>query len=358
MQIKDNVFLITGGGSGLGAATAQRLAADGGKVVIADLNAEAGRATAAAIGANARFVEANVADEAAVAEAVATAVREFGALHGAINCAGIATGERVVGKNGPHSLAGFERVIRINLIGTFNVIRLAAAQMATQSPLPSGERGVLVNTASVAAFDGQIGQAAYAASKAGVVGMALPIARELARYGIRVNTIAPGLFLTPMMEALPQDVQDSLGKATPFPPRLGRPADAAAAYERVLAGGGGRYFASIDRGIDGFKARANLAAVYADLGRWSDAESLLRAVVAEVPAYRPGWRGLGALLVRRGRVGEAEELVGRLAADPQLAAEGHLLAARVASDRGRLTEARQAWAADQVATWPLSRLLN
>jgi NAD(P)-dependent dehydrogenase (short-subunit alcohol dehydrogenase family) len=234
MRIQDNVFLVTGGGSGLGAATARRIAACGGKVVVADLVGDGAAAVAREIGAAARAVTANVVDADAVTEAVATAVREFGGLHGAINCAGIATGERVVGKNGPHGLASFERVIGVNLVGTFNVIRLAAAQMASQAPLPSGERGVLINTASVAAFDGQIGQAAYSASKAGIVGMTLPIARELARSGIRIMTIAPGIFDTPMLQGMSDEIRASLAAQVPFPARLGRPEEYAAMVTHII----------------------------------------------------------------------------------------------------------------------------
>lgn len=234
MQIQNNVFIVTGGASGLGAGTARRLASQGGKVLIADLNEAAGVALAEELGNGARFVRVDVCSETDVQNAVHVAVNEMGGLHGAINCAGIGTPEKVLGREGPIALATFSKVIQINLIGTFNVIRLAAAAMSKQAPNEEGERGVLINTASVAAFDGQIGQPAYAASKAGVVGMTLPIARELARSGIRVNAIAPGLFLTPMMEALPQDVQDSLGKATPFPPRLGRPAEFAALVRSIV----------------------------------------------------------------------------------------------------------------------------
>ncbi|MEK7833405.1 MAG: SDR family NAD(P)-dependent oxidoreductase, partial [Acidobacteriota bacterium] len=191
MQISGNTFLVSGGASGLGGATSRLLAESGANVVIADINKDKGEALAAELGA--RFVECNVTDEDSVKAAVAAAVSNFGALNGLVNCAGIGTGEKTVGKDGPHSLAKFKRVIEVNLIGTFNVIRLAATQMSSQEPNASGERGVIVNTASIAAFDGQIGQAAYSASKGGIVGMTLPIARDLARTGIRVVTIAPGL---------------------------------------------------------------------------------------------------------------------------------------------------------------------
>ena len=193
MKIEQSTFLITGGGSGLGAATAQLLAESGANVVVADINRDAGEAVAAAIGAaRARFVGTNVTSEESVAEAITAARESFGRLDGAINCAGVGLAERLVGKRGPHGLAAFTRVIQVNLIGTFNVIRLAAAEMAAQEPGPGGERGVIINTASIAAFDGQIGQAAYAASKGGIVGLTLPAARDLARHAIRVVTIAPG----------------------------------------------------------------------------------------------------------------------------------------------------------------------
>jgi NAD(P)-dependent dehydrogenase (short-subunit alcohol dehydrogenase family) len=233
MKIQDNAFIVAGGGSGLGAATARMLVAAGGKVVIADVN-PAGEAIAKELGANARFIRTDVTDEASTQAAVDLCVSAFGAIHGAINCAGVAPGERVVGKTGPHSLANFERAVRINLVGTFNVIRLAAAKMSVQPALASGERGVLVNTSSVASMDGQIGQAAYAASKAGVNGMTLPIARELARFGIRVVTIAPGIFDTPMLQGMSEEVRASLGQQIPFPSRLGRPDEYAALVRHVI----------------------------------------------------------------------------------------------------------------------------
>ncbi len=226
MQIKNHTFLVAGGGSGLGAATVRALAAAGGNVLIADINKDTGEALASETGA--RFIQTNVADEAAVKAAVDMAVAGFGALNGAINCAGIGVAEKTVGKDGPHSLASFKKVIDVNLIGTFNVIRLAAARMAGQEPNQAGERGVIINTASIAAFDGQIGQAAYSASKGGIVGMTLPIARDLARLGIRVVTIAPGLFDTPLLAGLPEEVKKVLGAQVPFPPRLGRPSEYAA----------------------------------------------------------------------------------------------------------------------------------
>ena len=233
MQIKNNVFLVAGGGSGLGAATARMLVEGGGKVVIADIGA-AGKPLAEALGANARFLATDVTDEAQTQAAVDLCVSAFGAIHGVVNCAGVAPGERVVGKTGPHNLANFERAVRINLVGTFNVIRLAATRMSTQAPFASGERGVIVNTSSVASMDGQIGQAAYAASKAGVNGMTLPIARELARFGIRVVTIAPGIFDTPMLQGMSEEVRASLGAQVPFPPRLGRPDEYAALVRHII----------------------------------------------------------------------------------------------------------------------------
>jgi NAD(P)-dependent dehydrogenase (short-subunit alcohol dehydrogenase family) len=234
MQIEGSTFLISGGGSGLGAATAQRLVAAGGNVVILDINPAAGEATAAALGECARFVLADVTSEGAVQAAVETARSTFGGLQGAISCAGIAAVEKTYGKRGVHSLDLFERVIRINLLGAFNVIRLAAAAMAHNEPQEDGERGVLINTASVAAFDGQIGQAAYAASKGGIVGMTLPIARDLASLGIRVVTIAPGIFETPLMAGLPEAARISLGQQVPFPSRLGRPEEYAALAAHII----------------------------------------------------------------------------------------------------------------------------
>src|SRR5437868_9190543 len=221
MQIKNSVFLVTGGASGLGAATARMAAENGGKVVIADMQVEAGEKLARELGG--RFAKTDVAAEADAKAAVALAQKEFGGLHVLVNCAGIALAERTIGKEAPHDLGRFERVIKVNLIGTFNMIRVAADAMAKASPNASGERGVIVNTASVAAFDGQIGQPAYSASKAGVVGMTLPIARDLSRDGIRCCTIAPGTFDTPMLALLPEENRKALGAGIPFPQRLGRP---------------------------------------------------------------------------------------------------------------------------------------
>ena len=233
MQIKDNVFIVTGGASGLGGATTRLIAAHGGKVVIADVQTDKGEALARDLGSGARFVKCDVTSEADAQSAV-DAARSLGALRGLVNCAGIAIGEKTVGKDGPHALASFTRVIAINLIGSFNMIRLAAAAMSKLEPTADGERGVLVNTASVAAFDGQIGQAAYSASKGGIVGMTLPIARDLSRSGIRCCTIAPGLFATPMLLGMPQEVQDSLGKQVPFPSRLGKPEEYAALARHII----------------------------------------------------------------------------------------------------------------------------
>jgi NAD(P)-dependent dehydrogenase (short-subunit alcohol dehydrogenase family) len=232
MQIRNQVFLVTGGGSGLGAATAAMLAAHGGKVMVADL--KDARERASSPGDSMRFVQADVTEDASMQAAVDLCVSTFGALHGLVNCAGVAPGERVVGKAGPHALATFERTVKINLIGTFNAIRLAAQKMSVQPAFPNGERGVIVNTSSVASFEGQIGQAAYSASKAGVNGMTLPIARELARFGIRVMTIAPGIFDTPMLQGMSEEVRSSLGQQIPFPPRLGKPEEYAALVRHII----------------------------------------------------------------------------------------------------------------------------
>ncbi|MBL8485629.1 MAG: SDR family NAD(P)-dependent oxidoreductase, partial [Rhodocyclaceae bacterium] len=223
MELKGSTFIVTGGASGLGEATARRLAAGGANVVIADVNADRGAALAAELGAGAAFIRTDVTSEADGKAAVQLALEKFSGLQGLVNCAGIGPPEKVLGKEGPHRLETFARVIGINLIGSFNMLRLAAEAMARGNPNAAGERGVIVSTASIAAYDGQIGQAAYSASKGGIVGMTLPIARELARAGIRVVTIAPGLFLTPLLESLPKEAQESLGKSVPFPPRLGRP---------------------------------------------------------------------------------------------------------------------------------------
>ena len=234
MKLTGVAAIVTGGGSGLGRATAEALAAKGAKVTVFDLNPAAAEEAAKAIGGLA--VAGDVADEASAGAALAKAAAAHGPARVLVNCAGIGTPKRVVGREGPQPLADFERVIRVNLIGTFNMIRLAAAEMAKLEPI-EGERGVIVSTASIAAYDGQIGQAAYSASKGGVVAMTLPIARELAQFGVRVNTIAPGIFMTPMMFGLPQAAQDSLGASVPFPARLGQPAEYAALAIHIIENG-------------------------------------------------------------------------------------------------------------------------
>jgi NAD(P)-dependent dehydrogenase (short-subunit alcohol dehydrogenase family) len=225
VRTEGNTFLVAGGGSGLGAATTNMLAASGARVVVADLKGEAPE--------DGRFVETDVTDEDGVRAAI-EAAQELGELRGAVNCAGVASAQKVLGREGPHSLDSFARVVQVNLVGTFNVVRLAAETMSQNEPLESGERGVIVNTASVAAFDGQIGQVAYAASKGGVVSLTLPVARELARSGIRIMTIAPGIFDTPMMAGLPEDARDSLGKQVPFPSRLGKPEEYADLVKHIV----------------------------------------------------------------------------------------------------------------------------
>ena len=234
MQLKGSTFIVTGGASGLGEASARALAAGGANVVIADMQADRGESVAKELGTSTRFVKCDVTSEADAKSAVDAALKNFGGLQGLVNCAGIGGAEKTVGKEGPHALASFARIININLIGTFNMIRLAADAMVKGQPNAGGERGVIVNTASVAAFDGQIGQAAYSASKGGIVGMTLPIARDLARSGIRVMTIAPGIFATPMLKGLPQEVQDSLGAQVPFPSRLGQPDEYAALVRHIV----------------------------------------------------------------------------------------------------------------------------
>jgi NAD(P)-dependent dehydrogenase (short-subunit alcohol dehydrogenase family) len=227
MEIEGRTFLVAGGGSGLGAATAGMLATGGGNVVVADLKGEAA-------GDNVSFVETDVTDEGSARGAIERALSEFGGLHGAVNCAGVASAEKVLGREAPHSLESFARVVEVNLVGTFNMVRLAAEVLAENEPTEGGERGVIINTASVAAFDGQIGQVAYAASKGGVVALTLPVARELAQHGIRVVAIAPGIFDTPMMAGLPEAARESLGKQVPFPPRLGRPEEYAALVRHIV----------------------------------------------------------------------------------------------------------------------------
>jgi NAD(P)-dependent dehydrogenase (short-subunit alcohol dehydrogenase family) len=238
MNCQNSVALVTGGASGLGEATVRMLAGQGAKVVVIDLNEERGTALEQELTGQVTFVKTNVAEDADVQKAIDTALTNYGGLHIAVNCAGIAEARKTVGKvdgeYGPHSLAAFEKTIRVNLIGTFNVIRLAAFAMEKNTPNEEGERGVIINTASEAAYDGQIGQAAYSASKGGIVGMTLPIARDLSRSGIRVMTIAPGLFETPLLAALPEEARISLGQQVPFPSRLGRPHEYAALVRSIL----------------------------------------------------------------------------------------------------------------------------
>jgi NAD(P)-dependent dehydrogenase (short-subunit alcohol dehydrogenase family) len=233
MQIRGHVFLVTGAASGLGAAVARMIAHEGGSVVGVDLNRDAGETLRQELGTSFAFISSDVTKESDAKAAIDTALNTFGHLHGLVNCAGIAPAEKVLGKDGPHRLDSFVRIVNVNLIGTFNMIRLAAEAMARETPQEDGERGVIVNTASVAAYEGQIGQAAYAASKGGVVALTLPVARELARYGIRVVTIAPGIFETPMMAGFSQEVQDALGRNVPFPQRLGRPEEYAALVKQI-----------------------------------------------------------------------------------------------------------------------------
>ena len=234
MKIAGSTTVITGGASGLGRATAERLLGGGGRVALLDLPTSPGAQVAQAMGQDALFAACDVTKAEEVTAGLEAAVERFGAVHALVNCAGVGTAEKTFGKRGPADLGKFARTIQINLIGTFNCIRLAAAHIARNQPSADGERGVIINTASVAAFDGQIGQAAYSASKGGVVGMTLPIARDLAELGIRVCTIAPGLFDTPMMATLPEPARISLGKQVPFPPRLGQPAEYAALAVHIM----------------------------------------------------------------------------------------------------------------------------
>lgn len=231
MRIADRVFLVTGGASGLGRAVAEHLHGAGGRVVIADI-AESGAEVSAEIGC--RFVRTDVADEAEGRAAVAACLDTHGRLDGLVTCAGIVTGARVLGRGGPHDLDGFARTVRINLVGTFNMVRLAAEAIAAHAPDADGSRGVIVTTSSIAAFDGQVGQAAYAASKGGVASLTLPLARDLASHGIRVVSVAPGIFETPMMAGLAPEVQEALGRSVPFPARLGRPAEFAALVAHIV----------------------------------------------------------------------------------------------------------------------------
>jgi NAD(P)-dependent dehydrogenase (short-subunit alcohol dehydrogenase family) len=238
MEIKNKVFIVTGGASGLGLATAQMIVENKGYALIADVNTEGGEKAEKMLGKRAKFVRTDVTDEESVQAALDTAVSKFGGLHGAVNCAGIGPAERVLGRNGVHSLANFTKVISINLIGSFNVIRLASAIVQNNDPNTeggeNGERGVIISTASVAAYDGQIGQAAYSASKGGIVGMNLPIARELARVGIRSMVIAPGIFETPLLMGMSDEVRQSLGQQVPFPSRLGKPEEYAFLAKHII----------------------------------------------------------------------------------------------------------------------------
>ena len=234
MQVQGSTFIVTGGSSGLGAGTAERLIELGANVVIADVNSEAGQAKADELGERAIFMETNVASEESAQACIDAAVSTFGSIQGVVNCAGILIARKTVGRKGAHDLESFARVINVNLVGTFNMIRLAAESMSTNEPNEEGERGVLINTASVAAYDGQIGQAAYSASKGGVGGMPLPIARDLSREGIRCMTIAPGIFETPMVAGMPDEVQESLISQIPFPKRLGKPSDYAFLAQHII----------------------------------------------------------------------------------------------------------------------------
>ncbi|MBM3345321.1 MAG: SDR family NAD(P)-dependent oxidoreductase [Betaproteobacteria bacterium] len=234
MKIEGSAFVVTGGASGLGHATATQLVAHGGRVVIADVNEEVGKRAAGELGGNARFIRTDVCDEASARAAIGLARSAFGGLHGLVNCAGIFPAEAVLGKGGVHRLDVFSRVLQVNVVGTFNMLRLAAEAMSQGDPNEEGERGVIVNTASAAAFEGQIGQAAYAASKGSVVSMTLPVARELARFGIRVMTIAPGVFGTPALFAVPKELQEALIKPIPFPPRFGRPSEFAQLVRQIF----------------------------------------------------------------------------------------------------------------------------
>ncbi|MFH1089992.1 MAG: 3-hydroxyacyl-CoA dehydrogenase [Pseudomonadota bacterium] len=234
MNIKDKIAVVTGGASGLGAATAEMLHQNGAKVMITDLNEEGGRALAGRLGQGAAFARMDVTKTQEVQAGIQKTMDAFGAIHILVNCAGVSPGMKTVGKDGPHDLDLFIKTIYINLIGTFDALRLAAFHMQNNEPNEEGERGVIINTASVAAFEGQIGQVAYATSKAGVVGMTLPVARDLARTGIRVCTIAPGIFDTPMLASLPENVRASLGQQVPFPPRLGRPVEYAMLARAII----------------------------------------------------------------------------------------------------------------------------
>lgn len=234
MQIKGNTFFVSGGASGLGEATVRMIIENGGNAVIADLNTDTGTALESALGSSALFVKTDITNEEEVKTALDLGTAKFGTIHGLVNCAGLGPAMRILGKNGVHDLEFFQRIIQVNLVGSFNTLRLTADKMQYNSPNEEGERGVIINTASVAAFEGQIGQAAYSASKGGIVAMTLPIARELARAGIRVMAIAPGIFETPLLAAYTQEVRDSLGAQVPFPPRLGKPAEYAQLVKNIL----------------------------------------------------------------------------------------------------------------------------
>ncbi len=234
MQIQDHTFLITGAGSGLGGGTADLLASKGANVILVDVNEEAGLQRKAEIGDRAIFVKADVSSESESKAAVAAAGEHFGALHGVVNCAGVVLGRKTLSRRGAHDLESFERIIRINLIGTFNMLRLGAELMANNEPDVEGERGIIINTASVAAYDGQIGQVAYSASKGGIVAMTLPVARDLSSIGIRVMAIAPGIFETPMVSGMSDELQASLAAQIPFPSRLGRPSEYAALVQHII----------------------------------------------------------------------------------------------------------------------------
>lgn len=234
MRVAEHTFVITGGASGLGAATAEHLVAQGAAVVLLDINQSAVEAAAERLGNKALGLACDICDAKQVQQALDTAVKQFGALHGLINCAGIVGAQRILGRKGPHDLDDFSRVLNINVIGSFNVLRLAAQVLANNAPNAQGERGVIINTASIAAYDGQLGQAAYAASKGAIVSLTLPAARELAGQGIRVMTIAPGIFETPMMAGMTEEVRASLSAGVPFPPRLGKPEEYAALAQHII----------------------------------------------------------------------------------------------------------------------------
>jgi len=234
MDLKQVVAFVTGGASGLGEATVRRIVNDGGRAMIADLAVERGEALAAELGSGTLFQKVDVCSTESVQAALSKAVQEFGKVNAVVNCAGIAVAEKVLGKKGPHALESFSKILQVNLVGSFNVMRLAAEQMVKNEPNPGGERGIMINTASVAAYEGQIGQAAYSASKGGIVGMTLPIAREMALHGIRVMTIAPGLFETPMFDSLSEEARKSLGSMVPFPSRLGYPEEYALLVKSIF----------------------------------------------------------------------------------------------------------------------------